>query len=1584
MKKDPDIVKILKKEEKLGLLKTSNNGKNKKFQNRFQKENNIKNACSNKTNNAFNDYYLNRNQSPNDKKIFSDLLEIINFTETISTCLYGDFTKNEIITIIINEFKKSKKYTGSILLLSEDRKKLHITGTSSDKEKFRKAEKLSGYKIKNFTISLEKSQIYSKVVYEGKTVHFKIIDLLEEIFPKQFAFVVSKLITLDKNIHVATPLKLDGKIIGAFAMSSTMLADLFIPSVKNLALHISNALQQAKFFVERKQEEIQLSESEQLYRNMIERSPLGIFTVSTKGVVTSCNESFVQMAGFSKNELVGKNIANYPTLIKKEIPKYMNKFFSMVKGNLPEPFEFNWIRKDGTHCTGEMHIGLIKTPENITGIQGIIRDITESKKTTEKLQDAEERYNALFKSSLDLVYLCDFKGHFLDANNAALTTLGYAKDEIKSLSFTDLLDSKQILRAINVVREIKKFGYQKNIKEFKLKRKNGEYLFIETMGTLIYREGKPFAVQGIARDITDRKLNQIKLQNRTEDLELINLVNNAINSNKKLEKIFSIISKGTGEIFNSHNATIYQISNDKKFLIMKQAGLTKKNKKNIEKIIGINLSNFKIPLKKGTIFYEIISENKPRLLNTKKEIIQMLKDASDNKILQKLAPTIVKILKLKSTMLVPLFSNKECIGIIDISREYSFTNSELDRFENIAKQLIVAIDRILLKESKKFSEDKYRHLYEKLRDGSAAVDMNGKIVEFNSAFLHMLGYTADEICTLTYHDITPKKWHQIEEKIIQEQVLKQGFSDLYEKEYIRKDGTIIPVELTTYLLRNKNKDPVGMWAIVREITDRKKAELELKESREYFQTLFNTMIDPVAIVDSKGKILELTDKIYELTGFERNELIGKNFLLTKIASAKTKAMLLENLVKRMEGKKIPPYEVEILTKDKRKIQFEINAARINYFGKKANMVVFRDISERKFAENSLKESEEKFRNLAEQSPNMIFIYRNGKIAYANKKCEELMGYSKEEFYSSDFNFLTLIEPDYKNDIKDNLKKHMIGEDVPSYEYVLITKAGKKIEAIITLKLIKYAGKNAILGIITDITDWKKAENELRESEEKFKNIANRSSDAIVVTNEKGIIDYISPSVEKISGYTPSECIGRSFFSFLYKKEIPKVTKQFYQTIKNNKDIDNFPIKIKGKHGETIFAEISATPIVKNDKIIGTQGIIRDITGHMLSEQKLRVSEENYRNIVELAPDGIITVNTKGIITSCNPAFIELTGYSVEEIKDKHFTKLPTMRKRDIAKYLTLYGSLLRGKKQRTFQFEWIHKDGTIRIAEARASLLKQDNKVVGMQAILRDITNQKQAEKELHEAHEKLKSLNLDLEKKVEERTVEINKLLKQKDDFINQLGHDLKNPLNPIVNLLPIVEKKEQDSNSKEMLQIINRSANYMKNLVIKTIKLAQLNSSTTNFSFEDTNLLDIINEVLDKNKLIFDKNQLEINNSINKNIQVYVDRLRIDEVFDNLISNAIKYSPQGSRISIYAEENPNSVTISIEDTGIGMKKDKISYIFDEFYKADESRHDFDSSGLGLPICKRIIEKHNGRIWAESHGKGKGTKMSFTLPKLK
>jgi len=245
-----------------------------------------------------------------------------------------------------------------------------------------------------------------------------------------------------------------------------------------------------------------------------------------------------------------------------------------------------------------------------------------------------------------------------------------------------------------------------------------------------------------------------------------------------------------------------------------------------------------------------------------------------------------------------------------------------------------------------------------------------------------------------------------------------------------------------------------------------------------------------------------------------------------------------------------------------------------------------------------------------------------------------------------------------------------------------------------------------------------------------------------------------------------------------------------------------------------------------------------------------------------------------------------------------------------------------------------------------------------------------QMTKDLKESRNKINNYNKILEN-----------LLKQKDEFIGQLGHDLKNPLQPLVALLPIVIENEKDPKNKEALQIMHSNVDYMKNLILKTLQLAKLRSSDVKFDFEKLNLAEESKSVIEMQKELFEEKNIDIENKIVKDIFVKADKLRLAELFNNLVTNAVKYiGKDGGKITLDAKQDNDIVTVSISDTGLGMTQDTIKRIFDEFFRADKSIKKEDSVGLGLSICKRIVEKHGGKIWADSPGVGKGSTIYFTF----
>lgn len=255
--------------------------------------------------------------------------------------------------------------------------------------------------------------------------------------------------------------------------------------------------------------------------------------------------------------------------------------------------------------------------------------------------------------------------------------------------------------------------------------------------------------------------------------------------------------------------------------------------------------------------------------------------------------------------------------------------------------------------------------------------------------------------------------------------------------------------------------------------------------------------------------------------------------------------------------------------------------------------------------------------------------------------------------------------------------------------------------------------------------------------------------------------------------------------------------------------------------------------------------------------------------------------------------------------------------------------------------------------------------------------------KQLVKTEEQLNELNRDLEQKVIERTVEVNRLLLHKTKFIDNLSHDLGTPLTPMIALLPIIRDAVDNPKIKGLVDTCMRNAEYIKRVVHDTQELAEL--SVTDLYLKKENLFALVDELVQKYTSVFTSFGITVENTIDKNIFVNTEKTRFLKVIDHLSSNAVNSMSNGGKLTFFCrtieQKTGLFVELLVQDTGIGMSTEKTAYLFDDFYKADESRHKLDSTGLGLTICKRIVEKHGGRIWADSHGEGTGTTIHLTLP---
>ncbi|HWR57830.1 MAG TPA: PAS domain S-box protein, partial [Thermodesulfovibrionales bacterium] len=398
--------------------------------------------------------------------------------------------------------------------------------------------------------------------------------------------------------------------------------------------------------------------------------------------------------------------------------------------------------------------------------------------------------------------------------------------------------------------------------------------------------------------------------------------------------------------------------------------------------------------------------------------------------------------------------------------------------------------------------------------------------------------------------------------------------------------------------------------------------------------------------------------------------------------------------------------------------------------------ICRDIKELEHTATELALSEQKFRNLAEGSPNMIFINHRGRIVYANIRCSEIMKYRPEEFYDQGFDFMTLVAPEYQDLVKANFRKHMAGEDVPPHEYALITKEGKRIDSIINTSLIDYEGGKAILGVVTDITERRNAENKLRESEDKFRALFESATDGILILDleQEQFLDG-NKAICSMLGYTIEEVRSLRVRDIHPKQDLPAVIGILERQIRGEITLAK-DIPVLRKDGSVFYADINATHVVMAGRPC-IAGLFRDITDRKLAEEALRESEEKFRALFESAKDGVILLSMNGDVLALNASFAKMHGYTTEEMLQMNLKDLDTPESAQLAS--ARLQRLFAGEPL-TFDVEHYCKNGQTIPLEVSANLVNVHGKkyILGFH---RDVTDRRLSEAALIESEERYRNV---------------------------------------------------------------------------------------------------------------------------------------------------------------------------------------------------------------------------------------------------
>ncbi len=490
---------------------------------------------------------------------------------------------------------------------------------------------------------------------------------------------------------------------------------------------------------------------------------------------------------------------------------------------------------------------------------------------------------------------------------------------------------------------------------------------------------------------------------------------------------------------------------------------------------------------------------------------------------------------------------------------------------------------------------------------------------------------------------------------------------------------------------------------------------ELQETLSLLGATLDATTDGILVVDRAGRIESFNGRFVEMWGIPDEVLATKDddkalsFVMDQLESPD------EFIVKVRELYSKPHAESFDVLDFKDGRVFERYSAPQTVGGEVVGRVwSFRDVTDRKRADEALQASERRFRALIESGTDGIgLLNSDGIITYAGASTQRLLGYTVEEFTGR--NILDLVHPDDLADAAQKLASVLIepGSAAPA-ELRLKHRDG-------SWRWVQGMGKNflddpALRGVVInyrDITEERAAEEALRDSEEKYRDLVETVNEIIFEQDAAGIITYVSQAVERVSGFTPDEIVGRPAQEFVHPDDIPRL----------QGDVPaGQEFRIATRAGGYRWVSTSLQPVLRNGERTGQRGVLVDVTERKVAEEQLKASEERYRGLVDAAQDAIYTLSPTGVLTSLNPAFEQITGWSREEWLGKNFA--PIVHPDDLPQAIQVLQEALAGGTA-AFELRIRAKSGEYIVTEFTTGPLMEDGKVVGLLGVGRDVTEKR-------------------------------------------------------------------------------------------------------------------------------------------------------------------------------------------------------------------------------------------------------------------
>ncbi len=1274
-----------------------------------------------------------------------------------------------------------------------------------------------------------------------------------------------------------------------------------------------------------------------LFASIVNSSDHAMMSKTLDLIITSWNHGAEKIFGYSANEIIGKSsLTLTPPDLQQEEVELTKK---IIDGETVDNYKTLRVRKDGTVFNVLLTLSPIKNFEGIIiGASKILRDITEQELAEIKLsvirKEIANYVYALDQSSI--VAVTDQKGIIKYVNDNFLNISKYSREELIGQDHRIISSGYHSTSFIkNLWVTIANGKIWKG--ELKNKAKDGSTYWVDTtIVPFLDNEGKPYQYMAIRTDITERKKKEQHLKllesviTNTKDSILITEAEPFDEPGQRILYANEAFTKMTGytaeEVIGKTPRILQGPKSNRAEL--KRLGeairrwesceITTINYKKNGEEFWINFTLTPVANEKGWYTHWISIERDVTI--RKNEEIQ-------NELIAAISTGFSEPLKLHET----LDRTLRCIAKFG---DFCF-----------AEAWITSSNQNILK---------------KISNHATTENMSLFIEETKSIDTFIYGEGLTGVVAKT-KEITI--WGDLEnQKLLRRRdaVLKYGLKTIIGLPLLYNNEVI---GVLAFGLDHEVIETAKYLSLLKKLGDYLSPEIKRKQLELELNQMFNFAPDLIVIIGLDGRFSRVNPAACELLGYTPAELCAEpyaNFIHPEDREKST-----NEIAALLETKLTYNYENRYITKSGKIKWLAWNAIYVN----EDNTIyaVAKDITEKKELEDLL----QKVNELARIGGWEVDL-QNNTVFWSDitKEIHEVASdyipviQTAVAFYKKGSNRTKITEY-----IEQAINTGKSWDD----ELQIVTAKGND-RWVRIIGEAEFVNGNCIriYGSFQDIDERKKAESKLIENENYLRTILDTVPECVKVLNSKGELLYMNPAgLAIIEADNEQQVLGTPMMDLVNKKYQIGFNRLSIEVFKGNSG--TFEFEITGLKGRQRWLETHAVPLKDTTgKIVNLLGATRDITLRKKAEEAVKNTEERRKLIMNAALDAIICIDKDGMITFWNPQAEQIFGWSENEVMGKLLSSIiipehfRSMHDNGMKNYLkTGEGKALNV----LLQLSAIRRNGNEFPIELTVLPIRQDGEEFFC-AFIRDIT-----ERKTHE--DQLLQLNKDLNK----QSVALVTSNKELEQFAYVASHDLQEPLRMVTSFLTLLEKRYNDVLDEKGLKYINfavEGSKSMRQIILDILEFSRINNSEE--KYESIDLKDIINDIsLLQSKLIKEKKAKIIFEELPK---VYSIRHYLSQLFQNIISNALKYSKEDVplQITINSKEYKNYYRIAINDNGIGIEKEYYEKIFIIFQRL-HGKEKYQGNGMGLAIAKKIVDKLNGEIWVKSKA-GIGSTFYIKIPK--